>query len=269
MINALTVDLEDWYQGLTSTGKRIEAWNNFEDRIAHNSQILLELFDHAKVQGTFFVLGHLANTHPNLIRNIVDCRHEIALHSHSHKHLASLTPEEFQQDTQKGRKAVEKASSMKVLGYRAPMFSLTRSTAWALDILREMGFRYDSSIFPVINPWYGFPSAPRYPYHPFGDDFMEFPLSTARIMGFNIPIAGGFYLRLLPLQFIIKSIKKINKQGQPAILYIHPWDLDPFQPLQNPTLRERFTHYYNLLTTKSKIQILLKEFRFAPINTML
>jgi polysaccharide deacetylase family protein (PEP-CTERM system associated) len=270
MLNALTIDLEDWYQGLTSTGAQIDRWDTFEDRVIENSERLLDVFNQAKIKATFFVLGYVADQFPELIRKIAAAGHEIGLHSYFHQRIIHLTPDQFRADVQRGRDVVEKVSGSKVIGYRAPMFSIDQSRIWALEILYEMGFLYDSSIFPIKNAYYGFPGAPRFPYHPFDDqDFVEFPLSTVKFLGVNWPAAGGFYLRLLPYYLFKLGLNRINSEGKPAIIYLHPWDLDPGQPYPNPTLRERFTHYYNLHTAESKLINLLRDFRFGPLRDLL
>jgi polysaccharide deacetylase family protein (PEP-CTERM system associated) len=163
--------------------------------------------------------------------------------------------------------AVEAASQQQIAGYRAPMFSINGSVLWALQMLHDLGFRYDSSVFPTRNMLYGYPEAPRFPYHPLDNcDFVEFPLSTVRFLGVNWPLAGGFYLRLLPYQLFKKGLDKLNREGKFAIIYLHPWELDPDHPHPNPTAREMFTHYYNLDTTATKLANLLHDFPFAPLN---
>jgi polysaccharide deacetylase family protein (PEP-CTERM system associated) len=270
MLNALTIDLEDWYQGLTSTGRRIRHWSTYEDRVVQNTERLLHILAQNEVRATFFVLGYVADQFPALVRQVADEGHEIGLHSYYHRQVSSLTQEEFRSDTLRGQRAVESASGKKVIGYRAPMFSINQQSSWALEVLRETGFRYDSSVFPTRNMLYGFPEAPRFPYRPFGNgSFVEFPLSTVRILGRNWPVAGGFYLRSLPYRIFSWSVRRINREGKPAIIYLHPWDLDAGQPYPSPTLRERFTHYYNLRLAESKLLALLGEFRFGPLADLL
>lgn len=270
MLNALTIDLEDWYQGLTSTGQRVDRWPSYEDRVEESAHRLLDILAQAGVKATFFVLGYVADQFPELVREVADAGHEIGLHSYHHRQVFRLTLDQFCADVARGRAAVEKASGRQVIGYRAPMFSINRSALWALEALYEMGFRYDSSVYPTRNMLYGFPNAPRFPYYPFGNDsFIEFPLSTVRILGINWPLAGGFYLRLLPYPLFKRGLQRINRGGKPAIIYLHPWDLDAGQPYPNPTLRERFTHYYNLRRTEAKLMALLRDFRFGPLADLL
>ena len=270
MINAFTVDLEDWYQGLTSTSTQVEKWHSHEDRVVESSDRLLTLLDNAGVKATFFVLGYLADQHPQLIRRIAETGHEIALHGYLHYRVNTLSPQEFKQDILKGKQAVERASGVTPVGYRAPMFSINKKSLWAFDILEEEGFHYDSSVFPTINMLYGYPSAPRKPYLPLnGKSLIEIPLSTVKLLGLNFPIAGGFYLRSLPYPLFSAGLRRVNQQGLSAVIYIHPWDLDENQPLPNPTPRERFTHYYNLKSTEEKIKKLLNDFKFAPLKDLI
>jgi len=300
MLNALTVDLEDWYQGLTSTSQQVDRWPVFEDRVVASTERLLEILDRAGVKATFFVLGYVADEFPGLIRQVADEGHEIGLHGYHHRQVFRLSPEQFRAEVQRGRNAVERASGQPVSGFRAPMFSINRSSLWALEVLRDLGFRYDSSVFPTRNMLYGYPDAPRLPYRPFAlgapmgpdtepegvppssiqgqpadgggansGDFIEFPLSTLRLLGVNWPLAGGFYFRLLPYSVFRWGLRRLNRGGIPAIIYLHPWELDPGHPRPNPTLRERFTHYYNLERTEAKLVDLLRDLRFGPLMGLL
>jgi polysaccharide deacetylase family protein (PEP-CTERM system associated) len=300
MLNALTVDLEDWYQGLTSTSQQVDRWPVFEDRVVASTERLLEILDRAGVRATFFVLGYVAEEFPGLIRQVADAGHEIGLHGYHHRQVFRLSPDQFRAEIQRGRDAVETASGQPVSGFRAPMFSINRSSLWALEVLRDLGFRYDSSVFPTRNMLYGYPDAPRLPYRPFApgvpvgpdtetegvlpssiqrqsihgelwisSDFIEFPLSTLRLFGVNWPLAGGFYFRLLPYPVFRWGLRRLNRDGIPAIIYLHPWELDPGHPRPNPTLRERFTHYYNLKRTEAKLVALLRDFLFGPLKGLL
>jgi polysaccharide deacetylase family protein (PEP-CTERM system associated) len=270
MLNALTIDLEDWYQGLTSTAHQVERWPEFEDRVVESTERVLALFSRARVQATFFVLGYVADEFPDLVRRVAEAGHEIALHGYHHRKVSRLTPEQFRADVLRGREAVERACGWQAIGYRAPMFSIDGSTPWALSTLRDLGFRYDSSFFPTRNMLYGFPSAPRFPHRPFGGaGFVEFPLSTIRLLGVNWPVAGGFYFRLLPYRLFRWAWRRLNREGHPAILYLHPWELDPDHPRPHPTARERLTHYGNLKRTEAKLAALLREFRFGPLAAQL
>ena len=270
MRNALTNDLEDWYQGLTSTSQQVRRWPEFEDRVVASTGRLLAILESASVRATFFVLGYVAEQHPDLVRRVAEAGHEVALHGYHHYRVSLQTPQEFRDEILRGREAVATASGQEIVGYRAPMFSINRSALWALDVLREEGFRYDSSVFPTRNMLYGYPDAPRFPYHPLeGNGFVEFPLSTVRVLGLNLPVAGGFYLRLLPYPLFRWGLRRIEREGMPAILYLHPWELDPGHPRPNPTLREKFTHYHNLEGTVDRLTALLRDFRFGPLVGLL
>jgi polysaccharide deacetylase family protein (PEP-CTERM system associated) len=266
VINALTIDLEDWYQGLTSTAVQIDRWESFEDRVVESTSLLLDLLRRARVKATFFVLGYVADQFPELIRQVADAGHEIGLHGYYHYRVDKLTRASFREDLLRGKMAVTEASGVLPVGFRAPMFSINGRSLWALEILAREGFLYDSSVFPTQNMLYGYPQAPREPYKPLnGKDLIEIPMSTVKLCGVKLPVSGGFYLRFLPYSLIKRGLKRINSEGLPAIVYLHPWDLDPDQPCINPTLRERFTHYYNLKTTEDKLVRLLRDFKFAPM----
>ena len=270
MHNALTIDLEDWYQGLTSTSQQVNRWPEFEDRVVQSTGRLLAILERADVRATFFVLGYVAAQHPDLVRRVAEGGHEVALHGYHHYQVSRQTPDQFRDEILRGREAVAAASGHQVLGYRAPMFSINRSSLWALEILREEGFLYDSSVFPTRNMLYGYPDAPRFPYRPLdGNGFVEFPLSTVRVLGVNLPVAGGFYLRLLPYRLFRWGLRRIAREGKPAILYLHPWELDPGHPRPNPTLREKFTHYHNLEGMGDRLTALLRDFQFGPLAELL
>lgn len=270
MRNSISIDLEDWYQGLTSTSRHIDQWPKYEDRILESSERILDILARANVKATFFVLGYVADTFPKLVQKVAEAGHEIALHGYHHRSVKDLTPDQFRLEIKRGRNIVEEISGKQVIGFRAPMFSINGSSLWALECLNDMGFRYDSSVYPTQNMLYGYPEAPRSPYNPINDSsFVEFPLATVRYLGFNWPIAGGFYLRFWPYSIINWGVNRINREGKPAVIYVHPWDLDPEQPRPNPTLRERFTHYYNLHTTEAKLTALLSDFEFGPICDLL
>jgi len=270
MIDGLSVDLEDWYQGLTSTNRRPGAWPTFESRVVENTNRLLDILAEYKVKATFFVLGYVANAFPKLVSQIRQEGHEIGVHGYYHRRIYQLTPDEFAAEIDRAIAAIEPIIDEPIIGHRAPYASITEGSLWALDVLGEKGFQYDSSVFPTKNMLYGFPSAPRFPYHPIaGKSFIEFPLSTVRIMGVNIPIAGGFYLRALPYWFIKWGINRIHREEQPAIIYLHPWELDLNQPKPRVTPRERITHYHGRASLEGKLHRLLQDFHFAPLKDLL
>jgi polysaccharide deacetylase family protein (PEP-CTERM system associated) len=263
------VDLEDWYQGLTRTSQQIDRWPEYPDRVVETTEKLLGILAAEDVRATFFTLGYLADQFPSLIRKIAEAGHELALHGYYHYPVFRLTPEVFRQEMLRGREAVEAASGQAVWGYRAPMFSINRASLWALEVLRELGFQYDSSLFPTRNMLYGFPGAPRYPYRPFeGHMFVEFPVSTVRFMGITWPIAGGFYLRILPYPMVRWGIRRLNRQGFPAVLYTHPWELDLEQPCIPVSPRERVTHFGGRTTLEAKLRLLCRDFQLVPLGEL-
>lgn len=267
--NAFTVDLEDWFQGLTSTNPQVTRWPAFESRVVPATLRLLELLRSYGIQATFFVLGYVADNHPGLIDAIQADGHEIAVHGYWHSYISRLTPLEFSRELERSLKAIMPVTGQRPVGHRAPYFSIDQRTPWVFDVLEEHGFLYDSSIFPIRNGYYGYPGAPRFPYAASDSGLVEFPLSTIRLGGFNWPVAGGFYLRILPNAFVRWAIRQLNRQGQPAILYLHPWELDLDQPAHPVTPRERITHYAGRSRLASKLHRLFSEFCFVPLRTLL
>lgn len=266
--NAFTVDLEDWFQGLTSTNPLVERWPAFESRVVAATERLLRLLDAYDVRATFFVLGYVAAQHPALVARVAAAGHEIAIHGYYHRFVNRLTPEEFAREVDMSLAAVTAITGERPLGHRAPYFSVDATTAWAFDVLAARGLRYDSSVFPTRNMLYGFPDAPRFPYR-LPNGLHEFPATTLRLFGSNWPIAGGFYNRALPYAFIRYGVRRVNAQGQPAVLYVHPWELDTGQRYGRVTLRERLTHYYGRGGLEKKLRRLFTDFRFAPLCELL
>ena len=270
MINAMTVDLEDWYHSIDLIS--CMDWDKYECRIEKNTYKILELFEQFHVKATFFVLGYVAEKRLSLIKEIHDMGHEIATHGYYHRLVYRQTPHEFREDLRKSLRVIEDITCEKVLGYRAPYWTITKESYWALDILQEEGIRYDSSIYPVKTYLYGIPDSPVYPYtvkQKMGEKLVEFPPSTVTILGFRIPVAGGFYLRALPSWLIVWGIQRINEHGQPAIVYIHPPEFDPKKPVVSLPFKERILHYYNLGVVEEKLKILLSMFKFTSINDLL
>ena len=267
-MNILGIDVEDWYCDLD-----IRCWGTFEDRIVESTNRVLAMLEHTNNHATFFILGYVAERFPELINRINSCGHEIATHGYDHTPLTKQTPKQFESDLLKSIAILVAITDKAVLGYRAPQFTIVKKTSWAIGILHKHGLKYDSSVFPTKTHLYGVPRAPLFPYHisasnieidaP-GEQFLEIPLSVYRLpFGVNLPIAGGFYLRLLPYVFIKHAIGKINKVGQPAICYLHPWELDTEQP----RIRElSWYHYYRLASAEAKFERLLKDFRFVSVR---
>jgi len=273
MLNALTIDLEDYYHA-TAFEHIIDKrkWEDMESRIQQNLEKILSILDEYQVKATFFALGWVAERYPILIRTIVNEEHEVASHGYNHTMINHQSKGSFKEDIIKTKKILEDITGIKIKGYRAPSFSINKSSLWALNILCENGHMYDSSIFPIRHDRYGMPDAKRFPHSielNGKGNIKEFPPSTIRILNWNFPIAGGGYLRLFPIKFIEWGIKKLNNiEKQPAIIYLHPWELDPQQPKIPACWLSRFRHYVNLDTTEKKLRNLIKNFRFTTLNKM-
>ncbi len=272
-LNALTVDVEDYYQvEAFAQVLRREDWAGWESRVERNTKLLLEMFARHKVRATFFTLGHVAEQHPQLIREIAQAGHEIACHSYYHRLVYSQTPDEFREDLRNVKHRLEDLIGASVIGYRAPSYSITAQSLWALDILIEEGFSYDSSIFPVHHDRYGMPEAERFPHvlHRPTGEIIEFPPSTVRIGGLNFPISGGGYFRLYPYRLFRLGWQKINRrEAQSAIFFLHPWEIDPDQPIVPGTWLNIWRHRVNLSQTQGKLERLLNDFTFAPVRQVL
>ena len=273
MINALTIDVEDYYMvSAFADIVRFEEWGTYESRVEKNTYRILEALNGQNVKATFFVLGWVAERCPKLIRDVHACGHEIACHGYNHRLIYDLTPEQFREDVRKAKGILEDIVGAPVIGYRAASYSIVKETLWALDILIEEKFAYDSSIFPVHHDRYGLPGAERFPHiiKRSSGTIREFPPSTYRILGQNIPIAGGGYLRLFPLQVTRTAIRSINeREEKPVIVYLHPWEIDPEQPRLNGRRSSRIRHYINIGSTMPKLKTFLAEFKFKHLSSFL
>ncbi len=299
MINALTIDIEDYFQVRAfSDIISYESWDDYGCRIERNADRLLEILSHSvrnsqsgianQMKGTFFVLGWIAERYADLVRRIQKEGHEIACHGYAHKLIYKQTKEEFREDIRKAKIILEDVTGSEVIGYRAPSFSITNRSQWAFEVLIEEGFKYDSSIFPIWHDFYGFPAAPRFPFlvsSRFNSNvefsshltpnvpktLIEFPISTVRLLGQNLPISGGGYFRLFPYLLIRKGLRRVNeKEGKPFVFYLHPWELDPEQPRINKIpIRSKFRHYVHLEKTEGKFKKLLTDFTFSSIKGMI
>lgn len=265
VVNALTVDLEDWYQGLEIES---EDWGRYEDRLSIGTLRLLDLLAEAGVRATFFVLGYAAERAPDLIREVQARGHEIGTHGYSHRFVYRLGPEGFRADLKRSLEVLARVCGGRIRGHRAPYFSITRESEWAFEVLQECSITFDSSVFPVRNYRYGIPDSPRW-IHEVGDGLVEFPLSTYRLGKRNIPIAGGAYFRLFPYTFTRFGLCEINSTGRAAAFYVHPWELDPDQPRLSLARRIRIPHYWNLKVTEGRLRRLMREFRFASMGEVL
>ena len=267
IVNAMTVDVEDYFHvsGFANVVRQ-EDWPRFESRVEKNTRKLLDVFAEHKVSATFFILGWIAERDPGLVRDIDQAGHEVACHGYAHTLVYESTPGEFRQDLRRSKKILEDITGTRVAGYRAPSFSIVKSSLWALDILAEEGFQYDSSVFPIRRHRYGIPGAHRFPHRyqtRNGKGLIQFPISTYRALGCNFPVGGGGYFRLLPYALSRWAIRRLNDTEQrPAVVYIHPWELDPAQPRVHAPVVGRFRHYVNLHTTEGKLHHLLGDFSF-------
>jgi len=272
ILNALTVDVEDYYQvtGFENCVYRAE-WDQLESRVVDSTQVILELLASRGVHGTFFILGWVAERYPALVRAIRAAGHEIGCHGFWHRVVYQQAPEEFRHDLRRARDVLQDVIGLPVTAFRAPCFSITRRSLWALDILIEEGFTCDSSVFPTVHDRYGLPDAPLQPHRirrPAGS-LWEFPLPVYRRLGHPWPIGGGGYLRLYPYALTRYGLRSINTQGRPFAVYVHPWELDPDQPQFSPGPVQAFRHYVNLGRTKSRLEKLLQDFRFGTMQEAL
>lgn len=270
MLNAMSVDLEDWFCVYNLSGAiPRKRWDDCESRVGANTRRLLELFAKHDVRATFFVLGWIAERHPGLIAEISERGHEIATHGYSHTMLTELSPLEFEEDLKKALAVTQKSTRDPIVGFRAPSFSLTSRTMWALDVLSRHGIRYDSSVYPVAHhPDYGIPDA-ELSIHQITDSVTEFPLGCAELFGARVPCSGGGYFRMMPYPATRWLLERCNRQGRPFVFYIHPWEIDPGQPRVPAPALKRFRHYINLDKTHDRLDRLLGSFRFTSIRDIL
>jgi len=268
----MTVDVEDYFQvsafdGVVSRGN----WDQYESRVVANTRRLLDLLDRTKTTSTFFILGWVAERHASLVREIVAQGHEVASHGYNHQLAYLLTPQQFREDVRSAKATLEAVAGRPVLGYRAPSYSIVSSNLWALDVLIEEGYVYDASIFPIRHDRYGIPDATRHIHElkrPTGT-LLEFPVSTVRMGNINLPVTGGGYFRLLPYQWTTWGIRRVNNEGQPAMFYVHPWEIDPDQPRMDVGRLTRVRHYGGLSSTEQRLAKLLQQFRFASVSSVM
>lgn len=272
-MNAFTVDVEDYFQ-VQSFADRVDRgdWDGYRTRVVDNTTRILRLLDGAGVRGTFFVLGWVADRHPELVRSIAASGHEIGVHSYWHRLIYEIGPEAFAEDTRRACEVIGGLVDEPPSLYRAPSFSITRRSLWALEILADNGIRIDSSIFPTRHDTYGLPSAPPEPFDVMLADgvIREFPLTVWERGRMRLPIAGGGYFRLLPVGVTSRGLKEVNvRSGRPGVFYIHPWEVDPDQPRIRAGWRSSFRHYLNLRSTETKLRRLLKSLPFGTMTEAL
>jgi polysaccharide deacetylase family protein (PEP-CTERM system associated) len=271
--NAMTIDVEDYFQvsAFDNVVSR-DSWETMPSRVVANTRRLIEMFEAAGVKATFFVLGWVAERYPELIAEIAKGGHELASHGYGHRLVYDQSPEGFREDVRRAKGLIEEKGNARVRGYRAPSYSITKRSLWALDVLAEEGYTYDASIFPIRHDRYGIPDAPRHPYvvGQNGHALTEAPPSTIRIAGTNLPIAGGGYFRLLPYWWTRWGIGQLNgRERRPAIFYLHPWEIDPEQPKLDASAISTFRHYRNLSKTEGRLKQLLKDFEFGTLAEVL
>ncbi len=272
MRNAISVDIEDWFQvGAFETVIDRDDWNSLELRAEQNSDAVLALFERTNIKATFFILGWVAERCPQLIKRIVEQGHEVASHGYAHDRVFTFTADQFAADLKKSRAILEDLSGEKVKGYRAPSFSIDPRTPWAHDILAEHGYEYSSSVAPIKHDHYGWPDAPRFAYEPIeGNSFLEIPVTTAQLGPKRLAAGGGGFFRLLPYAFSNWAINQVNNdEGQAAIIYFHPWEIDPDQPrVENAPLKSKLRHYSRLSAMEAKLEKLIGDFEWERMDEM-
>jgi polysaccharide deacetylase family protein (PEP-CTERM system associated) len=266
--NAMSVDVEDYFQ-VSAFEKNISPsdWDKLPCRVENNTQNILELFDQTNTKSTFFMLGWVAERYPQLAREIVDQGHELASHGYAHQRATQQSRAEFRQDIDRAKKMLEDISGKKILGYRAPSYSISTANLWAHDELLETGHTYSSSVYPVKHDLYGIPDAPRFAYH-CENGLLEIPITTSKVGPKNIPAGGGGFFRLFPYAFSKWNIARVNRDDeQPTIFYFHPWEIDPDQPRQKGiSLKSRFRHYLNLNKMQPRLKRLLTDFNWDRMD---
>jgi polysaccharide deacetylase family protein (PEP-CTERM system associated) len=252
---------------------RPETWSQYPSRVADNTRRVLELFQEFGAHATFFVLGYVAEREPALVREILAAGHEVGCHSHMHRRVFTMSPEEFREDLRRALGAIEDAGGEKVVGFRAPTFSIVAKSLWAVEILAQEGFLYDSSVFPIWHDLYGMPRAPRFPFRWLcrdGRSLFEIPPLTVRVFGRNLPVAGGGSLRILPMWYTRWALRRVRqREGRPAVVYLHPWELDPEQPRLSSSLKAKLRHYFNLGRMEERVRELLADAQFVPLRSFL
>ena len=273
-LNAMTVDVEDYYQVSAFEGVIDRArWPEHESRVERNTRLVMDVLAARGVRATFFTLGWVADRHPALLREVAARGHEIASHGYEHRLLTSLTPDSFRADLRRTSDAIERACGIRVRGFRAPSFSVGSGNLWVFDVLREEGYLFSSSVFPVRHDRYGIPDFPRRPVVLRGVDgrtLWEFPMTTKRVFGRNLPVAGGGWMRLLPGVVMRRALARENAAGAPTIVYLHPWELDPGQPRIDAAPRgAKFRHYLHLDRMRGRLERLLETFRYGTVSEVL
>ena len=273
VVSAFSVDVEDYFHVEAFRGVVDQAdWASMEQRVEPNTRRLLDLLDAHGVRATFFVLGWVGERSPGLVRDIHAAGHEVGIHGYDHRPITMMTEPEFRRDIRRAKNIVEDLTGEPVLGYRAPTYSVVRDTMWALDVMAEEGLAYDSSIFPIVHDRYGIPDAPRYPWVEERGErrLAEFPISTVRLFGRNLPFIGGGYLRLLPMPYVRWGARRVTgRERRPLMLYVHPWEIDPDQPVLDVGRVTRLRHYRGLGRVEHRLDELLSTCRFDTVRSVL
>lgn len=274
MRNALTFDVEEYFHAEAFAGMLApDEWPSLASRVVETTGRLLDILDDAGARATFFVLGWVADRYPHLVRRIAAGGHEVACHGYGHRMIHRLTPAELREDVTRAKGLLEDTLGSPIVGYRAPTFSVVRQTWWSLDVLCEAGFRYDSSIFPIRHDRYGIPDAPRFPHRvrtAGGGEIIEFPPSTLSIGGHRLPVAGGGYFRMFPYAVTRWAIHHLNDREQrPAMVYLHPWEIDGAPPALPASWSRRWRHSLNVGRTEGRLRRLLADFQVAPAAAVL
>lgn len=268
--NAMSVDVEDWFQVQAFAGVIPRGdWDNLESRVVDNTARILDIFSRAGVRATFFTLGWVAERHPQLVQRIVADGHELASHGFGHERVDQIGEEKFRQDIRRAKAVLEDASGSEVVGYRAPTFSISaRTTPWAHQVLADEGYLYSSSVFPISHDLYGSPDAPRQPYRPSPNGVVELPMTTVQLLGRNLPCSGGGWFRLVPYPIFKAGLRRANAADQRAgVFYFHPWEVDPAQPrVGNASRLSRFRHYTGLSHMAGRVEQLLRDFTWGRMD---
>ena len=268
MKHCLSFDVEEHFQvSAFESPMRRRHWNIYESRVEKNTSRLLDILARHDVRATFFILGWVGERFPHLVKQIASAGHEIASHGYGHELITAQTPSTFRDDVRKAKCILEQLVSQPIYGYRAPSFSITKTTTWALAVLAEEGYLYDSSIFPILHDRYGISSASPHVHviKTESGNLLEVPPSVVRLFGLNVPVAGGGYFRLYPYCFLRWLLRHLDEANTPLVMYLHPWEFDPQQPRMDGPLVSRIRHYLNLSKTEVRLNMLLKDFEFAPI----
>ncbi|MEW6575313.1 MAG: XrtA system polysaccharide deacetylase [Pseudomonadota bacterium] len=269
MYNALSVDVEDWFQvGAFENVISRSDWDACDCRVERNTDALLAMFEAAGIKATFFTLGWVAERYPALIGRIADAGHELGNHGQNHDRVFTFTPQQFAADLERSRKAIEDAAGVAVRGYRAPSFSINPHTPWAHEVMAEQGYSYSSSINPIKHDHYGWPDAPRFAFHPLPDsELVEIPVTTAMLGKKRIAAGGGGFFRLLPYSYSRWAIRQVNADARPGIIYFHPWEIDPDQPrVANAPIKSKLRHYTNLDAMAGKLKRLMADFKWDRLD---